>query len=205
MGLRQFGDDIHGWSRFQPERGYDFNGTALVGNGLVVLVDPVPATAAELEAIARLAGGTRRFEIVLLNAHHERAAAAFAKHFHAPVRVPAGDEAEVQVAPRVAFADGTMFGGEWIAKTLTHHKTPGETVLYSPSRRTLVVGDAVIADPVTGLRLVPPAKLPNRAGALAALRELTTLDFDALYTGDGFVLPSGGREALRRFLEKEGA
>ena len=47
----------------------------------------------------------------------------------------------------------------------------------------------------TGLRLVPHAKLPDRAGALASLATLAKLDFDGLFVGQ----PNGkvSRYAIR--------
>jgi glyoxylase-like metal-dependent hydrolase (beta-lactamase superfamily II) len=195
--LRTHAPGIYGWSRFQPERGYDFSGTALVSDGRVLLVDPVPATDEELNALQRL--GTQ-FEIVVLNAHHERDAAAFQQRFNAPVFVSAPDASELKLTGARPFQEEHEFAGGWIGHILPNMKTPGEAVLYHPKLRVVVAGDAVIGDPLTGLRLVPPAKLPNRAGALASLRTLSQLDFDGLILGDGFSLPSGGRDALRRFL-----
>lgn len=205
MILRRHLDFAFGWSRLQPDRGFDFNGTALVTPEKVLLVDPIAAMPDELVQLGALRGGTRRFEIVLLTCDHERSAAAFARAFGATVWVPAADAVELTLRDAHTYAPGHDFGGGWIAHAVPDQKTPGETALYNAALRTLVVGDAVIADPVTGLRLPPPAKIRDRTAALAALRTLAALDFDALLVGDGFVLPTGGREALRRFLEKEGA
>jgi glyoxylase-like metal-dependent hydrolase (beta-lactamase superfamily II) len=202
MALRHYGSGIYGWSRYQPDRGYEFNGTAaLAGEGVVLLIDPVPASTEELTAIRALG---QRFEIVLLNADHERDSAQFARFFEAPVSVAAPDASALRSPPTQTFGDGDQLSGGWTVHTLKSMKTPGESILYHPELRTVVAGDAVIADPLTGLRLVPPAKLPDRAGALGALAQVAALDFDALFPGDGFVLPAGGREALRRFLSKEG-
>lgn len=201
MSLRLLAEHVYGWSRFQPDRGFEFNGTALVADdGLVLLVDPVPATDEEVSALRRLGS---RFEVVLLNAHHERDAARFASRLDAIVRAPRADLPLLKNTGGRPFDDGDMLGGGWQVQTLDHHKTPGESALWHAGRRQLLVGDAVIADPLTGLRLPPPAMLPDRAAALAGLSKLAALDFDALFTGDGFILPGGGREALQRFLDRE--
>jgi glyoxylase-like metal-dependent hydrolase (beta-lactamase superfamily II) len=199
MGLRQHAEDVFGWSRFQAARGYDFNGTALVTrDGLVLLVDPVPATDNEHAAIRALG---QRFEIVLLNADHERDAATFSQRYGAPVHVARADAGLLKLTGAVPFDDGQAFGGGWTARVLPALKTPGEAVLFNTERRLLVVGDAVIGDPLTGLRLVPPAKIPDRAAAMRSLAALCDLDFDGLLLGDGFVLPSGGRDALRKWVD----
>jgi glyoxylase-like metal-dependent hydrolase (beta-lactamase superfamily II) len=198
--LRLHADDVFGWSRFQPERGYDFNGTALVAGETVLLVDPIAATPAEFEAIRKLG---RRFEIVLLNADHERDAAHFAKSLDAPIHVARADLTGVRTAGALPVDDGQKLPGGWIFRTFANLKTPGESVLLHPGKRLCIVGDAIIADPVTGLRLVPPIKIGDRAAALGSLGQLAALDFDGMICGDGFSLPSGGREALRRFLARE--
>lgn len=203
MVLRRHEEFVWGWSRFQSDRGFEFNGTALKTNDdTVLLVDPVPATDAEIEALRKLGN---RFEVVLLNAHHERDAARFASVFNAPVRVPRPDASLVKVKDALGFDDGADFGGGWIARTLSDHKTPGESVLWNEVRKLLLLGDALIADPLTGLRLPPPAMIKDRFAALQSLATLLELDFEMLLTGDGFVLHGGGREALRRFLVREGA
>lgn len=199
--LRRHGEGVFGWARFQPDRGYEFNGTALVcgdAAGTVLLVDPVPASSGDLEALRGLG---RRFVVVLLNADHERDAARLAEALSAEVRAPMPDVPLLKAGGARPFDDGAVFEGGFVARILSGMKTPGEAVLHHPERRLLVVGDSVIADPNTGLRLVPPAKIPDRKTALASLQQLMELDFDALLTGDGFVLPSGGRDALGRFLE----
>lgn len=200
MELRRHALDVYGWSRFQPERGYDFSGTALVAGDAVLLVDPVPATDDELAALRKLG---RRFEIVLLNADHERDAASFARLFDAPVRVARPDLESLRLTGATPLDDGAALAGGWLFRILPDLKTPGESVLFHPGRRLCVLGDALIADPATGLRLVPLARLPDRLKALASLERLAALDFDGLLFGDGFSLPSGGREALKRFLAKE--
>lgn len=201
MSLRHLAERVRGWSRFQPDRGFEFNGTALIADdGLVLLVDPVPATDEEVSALRQLGS---RFEVVLLNAHHERDAARMASRFDAIVRAPRADLPLLKNTGGRPFDDGDTLGDGWVVKTLSDHKTPGESALWHPARRQLLVGDAVIADPLTGLRLPPPAMLHDRPAALAGLEKLAELDFDALFTGDGFVLPAGGREALRRFLKRE--
>jgi glyoxylase-like metal-dependent hydrolase (beta-lactamase superfamily II) len=197
MSLRQYAPGVFSWSRFQPERGYDFNGTALVSDAGVLLVDPISATDEELSALAKLGA---KFEIVLLNADHERDAARFQQQFQAPVYVARPDAERVTVSGVVAFDDGHVFSGGWVAHLLPNMKTPGETVLHHSGQRIVVTGDALIGDPITGLRFVPPAKLPNPGAALESLRSLSRLDFDGLILGDGFSLPSGGREALLRFI-----
>ena len=201
MTLRCHGPGLYGWGRFQKLWGYDFNGTALVSAEGVVITDPIAPTDAELEALRALG---QPVDVVLLNADHARASAEVAAALGAPVWIPAADHALLTQPDLRTYGAGHVFRGGWVAHAIPHHKTPGEMVLHHPGRGVLVVGDAVIGDPVTGLRFVPAKKLPDRDAARAALRPLLALDFDALLLGDGFVLPQGGHAALTRFVEGAG-
>ncbi len=194
MTLRTYSPGVYGYGRHQPERGYDFN-TTVVASDTVLVIDPVAPTPDELAAL-RLLGSS--FVVVILNADHERASADVAAALGAQVYAPRADVPLLRCQDVTPFDDGYVFPGGFVAHVFSDLKTPGESVLVG--RGIAVVGDAVIADPVTGLRLVPPQKIADRAKALASLDRLALLDFDGLYTGDGFALPQGGRAALRKFL-----
>ena len=174
--LRCFTPGIHGWGRLSEKWGFDFNGTALICNdGLVYLIDPVECSDAELGAIQALGS---RFEIILLNADHERASAELAESLDAPIWIHRADQAALRNPKTTAFDDGHVFDGGWRAVQLHALKTPGESVLVNVSARTVIIGDALIGDPVTGLRFVPPMKLPDHSAALASVSRLLDFDFD---------------------------
>jgi glyoxylase-like metal-dependent hydrolase (beta-lactamase superfamily II) len=196
MVLRRYRPGLFGWGRLSSKWGYDFNGTAIVTEDKVLVVDPVEPTLAELEAIKALGS---RFEIILLNADHERYSAELSSALDSPVFVHAADRDGLQNPQALAFDDGHEFAGGWIAIQLHGHKTPGECALYNAESKTLLLGDAVIGDPVSGLRFVPPQKLPDPEQAMASINELLELRFDCLILSDGFVLPHGGHEALSGF------
>lgn len=205
MPLRRYGPGLYGWGRHQPRWHFDFNGHALVcdgdDEGCVLVVDPIEPTDAELEAVRALGD---RFVVVVLNADHERDAARVADALDAPVFVPRADEGAVTVEGAQVFDPGQVLPGGWRAIGLTDLKTPGETVLYHPARRVLVCGDALVGDPVSGLRFVPPVKIPDRAKALASVASLRELDFDALLLSDGVCIPQGGWAVVNAFLENNG-
>ncbi len=201
MALRHYAAGISGWGRLQPDRGYDFCGLALDEGEDVLLVDPVAPQPDEFAGLQALGS---KFTIVLLNADHERASATLARTLGATVWAPRADLALLAQPGAQPFEDGHVFVGGWTAHTVAHLKTPGETVLHHAESGTLVVGDALIADPLTGLRLPPPGKVPDRDAAWRSLRALCDrLEFDAVYFGDGFSLPQGGKAAMLRLLERE--
>lgn len=200
--LRRYGPGLFGWGRYQERWRFDFNGHALVCGapdaGTVLIVDPIAPTDAELAALGTLG---RRFLVVLLNSDHERDAARVAAALQAEtVYAPRADLGGVGVEGAVGYDDGHVFGGGWRAIGLSDLKTPGEMVLLHPAKRVLVVGDAVVGDPLNGMRLVPPMKIADRAAALGSLRSLLDLDFDTLLCSDGYCLAQGGKAVLEAFL-----
>jgi len=200
MSLRCYGPGLYGWGRFQDRWSFDFNGHAVVcDDGTVLVIDPIQPTAEELEAVRALGS---RFVVVVLNSDHERAAGEVSAVLDAAVWAPAADIGEVGVPGAQTYQDGHVFPGDWRVITLSDLKTPGESVLYNAQRRTLIVGDAVVGDPVNGLRFVPPMKIADQALALKSVARLADLDFDTLLLSDGYCLAQGGRAVLQGFLAK---
>ena len=186
------------WSEYQSDRGFCFNGFALKSEETVYIIDPVGISPEGMLALRELGD---RFEVILLNADHEREADAFVDALSAKLWAPKTDVALLRTKHRVStYGHEHRFGDDWETKHLLGMKTPGESVLYSSSQGVLLVGDAILADPASGLRLVPKQKLKDTARALKALERLAALDFKALLCCDGFQLLEGGQEALRNFI-----
>lgn len=202
MALKTYSKGVFGWSRYQPDRWMDFNGTALMAEGdTVLIVDPVAPDSEEWTQLRSLG---RQFAVILLNADHERASESVAYALDAPLYVPQNDIPLVKTDRATPFADGHVFPGGFVSHVVPNMKTPGESILYHAERQLLVVGDAVIGDPIEGLRLVPAKKLVSVEAALSSLHALLDLSFDSMYLGDGFVVPSGAKNILHRFLITKG-
>jgi glyoxylase-like metal-dependent hydrolase (beta-lactamase superfamily II) len=84
-------------------------------------------------------------------------------------------------------------------------KSPGEIALYVPGKRALIVGDVVIGVPDGELSTYPDEVIRDRQELERSAAKLAELDFDALLLCDGRPFASGGKEALRRFVEGSGA
>ncbi|MFT5431453.1 MAG: glyoxylase-like metal-dependent hydrolase (beta-lactamase superfamily II) [Myxococcota bacterium] len=198
--LRCYGPGLFGWGRYQERWRFDFNGHALVNaDGTVLVVDPIEPTSEELSEIKGL-GET--FVVVLLNADHERAARAVAQQLGASIWAPLADIDRLKDQSVETYESGHEFPGGWVAQTMCDLKTPGETVLHHAERRVLVVGDALVGDPVNGMRLVPPVKIPDHDRAMRSVAGLLDFDFDALLLSDGYCLPQGGKAVVRAFVSR---
>jgi glyoxylase-like metal-dependent hydrolase (beta-lactamase superfamily II) len=199
---------VRTWGRFQADRGIDFNGFVLVDEdgtaGGNLLIDPMGIDDAERKALGEV-GGVRW--IVLSNADHLRAAVELKREFGARLVAPA--------AERGRFGEAAAHVDDWfsvqddlpaevatrlVACPVRGGKSPVEFAFHLPEQRALYFGDIVRSHDVGSLRLLPDAKLADRAQVVADLRPLAELDFDAVLLGDGDSILFRGREAYAELL-----
>ena len=83
---------------------------------------------------------------------------------------------------------------------IPNNKSPGETALYWPPRKTLILGDALIGDPPGELRLLPKEKYADAQRAIEGIKVLLNLDFDILLVGDGDSILSGAKSTVEDFI-----
>ena len=187
---------VWSWSRWQPDRGLDFNGFFVEtpeGNLVVDPIEPDDQTLAELRERGVAA-------VLVTNRDHERSTAAVVAATGAHVIASALD------APLLAHTvDRTVVPGEvvfgWTVVGLDGFKTAGEIALYEKARRTAIVGDALWGTPAGVLTLMPDAKLadPNRA-ALSA-RALRLYSVDHLLVGDGACVFGNAHAVISAMLD----
>ena len=84
--------------------------------------------------------------------------------------------------------------------------SPDETAFHVPAHRALVCADGVVRWPGSDALVFVPDNLMDdpeqtKAGLRAAFRRLLELDFDLLLLAHGDPELSGGKEALRAFVE----
>src|SRR5262245_3928965 len=190
---------IHQWSWMSPEKRIDFNGLCVVEHGESVLVDPVPFAEGDEERIRSL-GAPKT--ILVTNRDHSRRSFEYRDLFGARVLAPAADAAALPFPADATYEPGERLPGGFIAVAVADAKSPGETALHHPGRRVLVLGDALIGKPVGELSFLPPDKFADMARAREGVRALLALDFDALLVGDGASILTGGKDAIRRALER---
>ena len=166
------------------------------------LIDPrVPEDG--VEAIARYGRPER---ILLSNRHHLRHSEQFAAAFGCPIRCHEAGLHEFGNGPDV---QGFRFGDE-VAPGITALEmgalTPEDTVFrLTAGPGALLFADGLIRRSDGGLDFVSDPLMGDdpagvKAGLRAALRRLLDEDFDALLFAHGEPLPSGGHDALARFV-----
>lgn len=183
------------WSRFNPERRYNFNGHLLKTDRGTVMVDPVLPSDDDFSYLD--AAGLKPDAVALTNRAHLRALERVLERWSVPVVLH-----EAEVAQAGVHADITVRDGEDLFGLTVVHlpgKTPGEFALLWPERRALLVGDALIA-PYGRLGLVAQDKQEDPTLLRRSLARLRGLDFDALLVGDGDPLLSGAKDAVAAVL-----
>lgn len=187
---------VWSWSRWQPDRGLDFNGffvEGAAGNLVVDPVDPDEATMAELRSRGVAT-------IVVTNRDHERASAEVATATGAPI-VASEMDAPLLTVP----VDRTVVSGDdvlgWRVIGLDGFKTAGEIALYDPARMAAIIGDAIWGTPAGALTLMPDAKLGDPVRAALSARIFRALRIDHLLVGDGACVFGNAHAALGAMLD----
>jgi len=187
---------VWSWSRWQPDRGLDFNGffvETAEGNLVVDPIEPDEQTLAELRERGVAA-------VLVTNRDHERSTADVVAATGAQVIASALD------APLLAHrVDRTVVPGEivfgWTVLGLDGFKTAGEIALYEKARRTAIVGDALWGTPAGALTLMPDAKLADPERAALSARMLRMYSIDNLLVGDGACVFGNAHDVISTMID----
>ena len=189
-------DGVYCWSRFTPEKRFNFNGYLLKTSRGTVMVDPVLLADDDLSYMS--AAGLKPDAIALTNRNHLRAREHVLARWAVPVVLHEAEVAQAGVPADMTVRDGDdLFG---LKVVHLPGKSPGEIALFWPERRALAVGDALIA-PYGRVALVPEDKMDDPALLKRSLARLRGLDFDCLLVGDGDPILAGAKAAVKDFLE----
>jgi glyoxylase-like metal-dependent hydrolase (beta-lactamase superfamily II) len=189
--------DIRTWSWFSTPHGYNFNGLLIDHPQGNICVDPVEASADDLEEIVR----ARPTRVLLTNRNHVRAANRLRERTGARVAIHSADAPHA--LSQSAVIDDELRVGERVGPLMVvavPGKSPGEVALHWPDRKILIVGDAVIGNPPGRCGLLREQVLDDPARLRESVRNLMTLDFDTLLVGDGVPIMNGARERLRELV-----
>ncbi len=178
---------------------------ALVGDAGIVLFDPqVPPDEAQAqrfwEALDRDVAAHGPPAIVVTIYWHARSAKGIAERY-ARTRVWSPAHAAPKVSERVAYTDTYAAGDQGLPGGIRAYDTArlGEMVLYLPSHKALLFGDAVL----DGVRLLPDGWLPKGVGrddVKETLRPLLDEEIELLLLTHGGPVMHGARERLERAL-----
>ena len=193
-------ENIYCWNAFNEEKNVNFNGYLIACGDQTLVVDP-PAHAVSDELFLEKKLGRTPTLAVVTNRHHLRDVQWWMERFAIPLAMHESEtnDYEFEVAR-------PLRAGERVAPGCTvvslPGKTEGEIGLYLEANGgSLLVGDALIADPFGALRFVPEAKIQDRGRLIASLQALRGLSFQRLLPGDGEPLLTGAKETVVKYLD----
>ena len=192
--MKQLLPGIWQWSWFSEEKQLDFNGLFLTVGEHKILIDPPPMKGEASSVILR--NGPVDY-IIVTNRDHAREAAKYQNEFLCQLQVPDADALQMDLKPTKTFKDGELLtGGIW-AIHLKDQKSPGESALFIPQGKgVLIVGDALIVKPAGSVRFLPAEKYADVTKAHEGLRRLLKYNFDSLLVGDGVSILTGAKQAV---------
>lgn len=189
--------DIRTWPWFSTPHGYNFNGLLIAHAQGNICIDPVEASAGDLEEIVR----ARPARVLLTNRNHVRAANLVRERTGARVAIHPADAAYAR--GQGAIIDDELRAGERVGPLVvvaTPGKSPGEVAFHWPERKILIVGDAVIGNPPGRCALLREQVMDDPARLRESVRDLLAIDFDTLLVGDGVSILRGARDRLRELV-----
>lgn len=188
----------HGWER-------EVASYALVADDALVLFDPLVPSDDEDRFWRNLDADVEQHgppHILLTADRHARSTQAILDRYRA-AQVWSAGAGEAGARGRVAVTR-TFSPGDTLPAGVEVHAAfePGEVVLWIPSHRALVVGDALLGTPGGGVR-VPVDRLqerPTSDAARDALRPLAALPVELVLVAHGKPVLESGRAALEQAL-----
>ena len=199
--MKEILKDVYTWSIFSQEKGFNFNGwfilkqNPLFGN---VVIDPPQPSDDDLAQMRSLGGVN---EIIITNRDHVRWSKNLKKMFDAPIRMPTADSSLVEIKVDGTFEDGDALAGFLKAVHVPNNKSPGETALHWQKRKILILGDALIGEPLGDVSLLPQEKYADITLARKGISVFVDLDFDALLLSDGKPITKDGKMVVENFIK----
>ncbi|HSS65532.1 MAG TPA: MBL fold metallo-hydrolase [Gammaproteobacteria bacterium] len=185
--------DLFGWSVFDPDRNIDFHSVVWLRDKGNVVIDPLPLSDHDRGHLDSVGGAAF---IVVTNSDHSRDAARLSEATGAELLGPAGERDGFPLKCARWLEDGDVIVEGMNAYALNGSKTPGELALVLEGR-TLITGDLIRAHEGGRLRLIPEAKLENKARAIESVKRIASMGpFDAVLPGDGWPVFRDAQQVL---------
>jgi glyoxylase-like metal-dependent hydrolase (beta-lactamase superfamily II) len=195
--MRELLADIFTWPWFSEPHGYNFNGHFIRHAGGNLCIDPVEPSDEDLDELERQSVA----RILITNRNHSRAANKIRARTGARTTIHAADAPHAR--SEGAELDDELKVGDQVGPFTVvgaPGKSPGEVALHWPTRKILVVGDAVVGDPPGKCKLLPDKVVDDPPRLRETARGLLVLDFDTLLVGDGVPILQFAKERLRELI-----
>ncbi len=187
---------VYRWTMHDDRIDSQSDSYAVVDDGHIVLIDPLPIATPDLTKLGRV-------QVIVLTAScHERSAWRYRREFKVPVHAPAG-AVDFEADPDFWYDQGDHLAGNLIA---IH--TPGPTEAYYSFFLERDGGVVFCADLLTnqageGLAFVPDEYQDDPPRIRESVRHLLSLPFRTLCPNHGDPITSGAKEAIREALARD--
>ncbi len=196
--MKQILENIWTWSVFSEEKGYNFNSLLISDGNKRVLIDPVKTTEEDFSFIKSKAP----FEaIYLTNKDHFRDTYNLKTKLSIPTWIHKEDKQYLENDVDYTFSSGDKLACGIEVVHLSDQKSPGECAFYIPSKKVLILGDALIGYPAGSLKLLPDSKYKDINKTKEELFKLQSLSFNILLLGDGEAILEDAQEKVIQFLQ----
>jgi glyoxylase-like metal-dependent hydrolase (beta-lactamase superfamily II) len=187
---------VYRWTMHDDRIDAQSDSYAVVDDGHVVLIDPLPMAKQDLGQLGAV------HSIVLTASCHERSAWRYRREFKIPVYAPAG-AVDFEKDPDFWYDQGDHLAGNLIA---IH--SPGPTEAYYSLYLERDGGVVFCADLLTnysgeGLAFVPDEYQDDPPRIRESVRHLLSLEFTTLCPNHGDPITSGAKEAIRDALARD--
>jgi len=199
--MKQIVPGIFTWSWLSPKHNYNFNGYAFKSSEGLIVIDPAIMESSDLGLLEELGTPSR---IILTNKDHERMAYQLRDRFGAKIHINKNDAPLLKQHPDYIYEDGDILPGNLRTINISNSKSPGETaLLLLLGKGILFIGDAIIGWPPGEFSLLPAFIYKNPGLAKYSISTLLNYEFDTVLVGDGECVHTGGKDAVKRFLERK--
>jgi hypothetical protein len=194
--LAALNDRLWLWQAYDPAVKSDLFASAVKTAERLFLIDPIllaPAPFAELMGHGHVAG------ILVTNANHARAAAAFARQLGATIFAAEPVIGELGGGKTQSIAGGELTPGV-IAIPLAGAAAGEMAFHFADCGGTVVIGDALINFEPYGFTLLPAKYCSNQKQMRRSLRQLLDWPFERLLFAHGAPILSSARMRLETLL-----
>lgn len=200
-GIRRIAAGIYGWHLMDERIGARSDAYAVIDGPHVVLIDPLPLTAAAETALSKLGHVTA---VCLTVSSHQRSAWRYRKYFGAKVHAPLGSEGLREKPDHFYRAGSRLPAGLRPVPTpgpaRTHH-----ALLSSMGGGTLFVGDLLCHLRVGKLRFMQDQHHEDPALTRESVARMLRLAFRNFCTAHGAPITTGAKRAMRDTLKRDRA
>ena len=189
--------DIWTWPWFSEPHNYNFNGHLILHPDGNLCIDPVEPPEAVLEKIVQQGVSW----ILLTNRNHSRAANQVRSRTGARTAIHPSDADHARSQGTQldeSIQDVDKIGPLTVVEL--PGKSPGEVGLYWEERKLLLVGDAIIGNPLGRCGLLPEKVMDSPEQLRRSVRTVLDLDFDTLLVGDGESILQGAKRQVHELI-----